>query len=149
MTTSSGIKREQVEVSSLPPQMRRLIALLGFEATVKLLRARGGRRVWVPNTASADRVLAPVIGLRALKTLVAHYGGEMIELPGSDKILIQARNRMLLARRAEGASYADLAEEFGLSRRWVIALCSTPEDDVEPPQGRLFGPCADRKSGAH
>lgn len=151
MTTK--LTQEQVEVTSLPPQMRRLISLLGFDATVKLLRARGGRRVWVPKTATADRILAPVIGQRALKVLVTHYGGEMIELPGSNKLLIQARNRKLLARRAEGASYADLAEEFGLSRRWVIALCAAPEDDPEddndPPQGRLFGTCDDRKSKAH
>ena len=141
------IERDQVELSSLPPQMRRLIAVLGFDATIKLLRERGGRRIWVPKTAAGDRVLAQVVGHRALEALVEHYAGEMLELPSDEKLLIQMRNRMLVARRAEGASYAELAQEFGVSRRWAIELCNTAREDQR--QGRLFDACANGDSGAH
>lgn len=141
------IDRDQVDLSILPPQMRRLIAVMGFEPAIKLLRKYGGRRIWVPKTAASDRVLAQVVGLKALAALVEHYAGEMLELPSDEKLLIQMRNRMLIARRDEGASYAELAQEFGVSRRWAIELCNTARDNER--QGRLFDACAHGSSGAH
>lgn len=138
------IDADQIDVSVLPPQMRRLIELLGFDVTLKLLKARGGRRIWIPKTAAGDRVLAQVVGHRALETLVEHYAGEMLELPSDEKLITQVRNRLMVAARADGASYAELAEQFGVSRRWAIEVCNAAAEDDK--QGRLFDACANDDS---
>lgn len=134
------IDPELIDVAALPPQMRRLIELLGFHVTLKLLKARGGRRIWIPKTTDGDRVLAQVIGHSGLETLVEHYAGEMLELPSDDKLVMQIRNRLMVARRGAGASYSELAEEFDVSRRWAIEVCNHALADER--QGRLFDACA-------
>jgi len=136
-----------VSVRLLPPQLRMLVRQIGFTAALKLVRARGGRQVWIPKTASADRVLAQVIGTAALEQLCAAHRGERLELPKSDKILIQARNAAILERREAGDSYAEIARDFGLTRRWVIEICNAGREADR--QGNLFRACAGTDSGAH
>lgn len=136
-----------VSLQRLPPQLRMLVRQIGFDAALKLIRARGGRQVWIPKTASADRVLAQVIGTAALEKLCKAHRGERLELPKSDKILIQARNAAILERRAAGASYAEIARDFGLTRRWIIEICNAGRDAAR--QGDLFRACAGDDSGAH
>jgi hypothetical protein len=143
-----------VSVRMLPPQLRMLVRQIGFQAALKLVRERGGREISVPKTASADRVLAQVIGVRALEQLCAAYrnAGARFDLPKSDKILIQARNAAIIERRRAGASYPKIASEFGLTTRWVIEICNAARDADR--QGDLFGSdrlraCVGDDSGAH
>lgn len=148
MTEQNESLESVISVRALPTQLRMLVRQIGFNATLKLIRARGGRQVWIPKTASADRVLAQVIGLPALEKLCEAHRGERLELPKSDKILIQARNAAIAERRAAGDSYATLARDFDLTRRWVIEICNAAEDDGR--QGDLFlKACANDDSGAH
>lgn len=137
-----------IDLSALPPQMRLLIERIGFAATLKLLKKRGGRQVWVPKTATGDRVLAQVVGHEALAVLVKHHGGERLELPKDDKIFIQLRDRAMYSRRLEGATYSELVEEFGISRRWAIEVCQRLRAVAREArrQGQLFDACANGDS---
>lgn len=133
-----------VDLSSLPPQLKLLVQRIGYAATLKLIRARGGQQVWLPKKATADRVLAQIIGHSALAKLVAHHGGERLELPKEDKILIQLRDQALFARREQGATESELAREFNITRRWVLEICARKrrEQAEQGRQGRLIFACA-------
>jgi len=151
MSQAASELEQLVSVRRLPPQLRMLVRQIGFEPTLKLVRARGGRQVWIPKTASADRVLAQVIGVPALEVLCEAHRGERLELPKGDKILIQARNAAIVERRRAGASAAEIAAEFNLTRRWVIEICNAARDAER--QGDLFvsrlQACVGDDSGAH
>jgi len=136
-----------VSVRLLPPQLRMLVRRIGFDDALKLVRARGGRQIWIPKTASADRVLAQIIGIAALEKLCEAHRGERLELPKSDKILMQARNAAIVERREAGDSYAEIARDFGLTRRWVIEICNAAREADR--QGNLFRACAGTDSGAN
>lgn len=70
-------------VVGLPPateDVARLVGLIGAEATLKLLEARGGTRIYIPESA-AGGVLAGIIGLDAAEAMHRHYGKGEIRLP--------------------------------------------------------------------
>ncbi len=113
-----------VDVRLLPPQLKMLIQRIGYARTIKLIRARGGQQVWIPKKATDDRVLAQVIGKEALAVLCEHHGGERLELPKEDKIAVQARDARLWELRQAGWTESQLAREFDLTRRWVLAICA-------------------------
>ena len=137
---TSLLASAEIDIRSLPPQMRRLIDLIGFDATMKLLQARGGCKVHIPKTPTKGRVLAKIIGLQALTALCDHFGDEQLELPKDDKPIIQARNAAVVKRRADGASHSELAVEFNITRRWSIEICKAYEQEVQVKsrQGKLF-----------
>jgi len=67
----------------LPPateEVARLVELIGGEATLKLLEARGGTRLWIPKK-STDGVLAGIVGVDAAEAMAKHYGSGEIMLP--------------------------------------------------------------------
>lgn len=70
-------------MSGLPPatdDVARFVDLIGPEATLKLLEARGGTRLWIPET-SEDSVLAGIVGLDAAEKMYRKYGRGEIKLP--------------------------------------------------------------------
>jgi len=70
-------------MSQLPPatdDVSRFVDLIGAEATLRLLEARGGTRLWIPQKA-ADGVLAGIVGLDAAEAMAKHYGSGEIKLP--------------------------------------------------------------------
>lgn len=46
-----------------------------------LCRERGGRRIYIPKVASADRALARIIGAENAAKVSAAYGGEYMDVP--------------------------------------------------------------------
>lgn len=70
-------------MSALPPateEVSRFVDLIGAEATLKLLEARGGTRLWLPQKA-ADGMLAGIIGVDAAEAMTKHFGSGQIMLP--------------------------------------------------------------------
>lgn len=68
-------------MSALPPatdDVARFVELIGPEATLKLLEARGGTRLWI---ARDNGVLADIVGLDAAGKMYRKYGSGEIKLP--------------------------------------------------------------------
>ncbi len=59
---------EQTEL--LSPRMRQLVELIGVSAAVLIVRARKGRRFYVPNKLEPDHWLTRLIGAEAASKLV-------------------------------------------------------------------------------
>lgn len=107
----------------LPPQLRRLVGAIGVAGTVKLLRARGGTRLWLPQRGEASEILVELLGRTLAAQLVDAFPGErVLSLPKLDKISAQMRDSAIRAEHAEGVSYAVLALRYDLTERQVLNI---------------------------
>lgn len=133
---------DQVAATDLPPRLARLAELIGLSATLRLVEARGGTRVYVPERATGDHWLARLVGLPALTLLVEHYQNESLELDRGAAAVRAARDRRMAGEHAEGASTASLALQYGLTQRQVFNILARVEggDDSQPD---LFARTAD------
>ncbi|WP_094462636.1 helix-turn-helix domain-containing protein [Pannonibacter phragmitetus] len=61
--------------------LSRLIDLIGDEATLALVTARGGRSVYVPERPTAQTEIAKIVGLDAATILGQSFGRESIIVP--------------------------------------------------------------------
>ncbi len=121
-----------VETRLLPPMMRALIEVLGFDSTVALLRARGGQRVHVPL--SASRWMIDLVGEQGAFKLCHKYGGQELDLPKHDKIVQQLRDKKIRDERNKH-SLNELAAKHNLTRRQIQNIVR----DVESEEPDLFG----------
>ena len=92
---------------------------VGFNGTIELLRAWGGRRLRVPKEIPADHPIAFAVGFEPAKKIAYFYGGTDLELPAERNALIQVRNDSILSDLAAGESVRSVAELYGLSPRMV------------------------------
>ncbi|MEM7251283.1 MAG: Mor transcription activator family protein [Pseudomonadota bacterium] len=122
---------ELFDLRRLPASVRELVELLGVPETVKLLRTFGGANLYVPKRVSQRMRLLSSVSREAAEQLCAVFGGEVIELPKADHFTRQLRDREIVRHSAAGASRAELAAKFGLSRRQIgnIRRSYSIEDD--------------------
>ncbi|MCP1375370.1 hypothetical protein [Dyella lutea] len=129
----SALPLQQIDAADLPPRLAELAELIGLPATLRLVEARGGTRVYVPDTASADHWLVPLIGLPALQQLVAHRPREYLELDRAAAALRAARDRKIIADHAAGASTTKIALECRLTQRQVFNILARAEPEAPEP----------------
>jgi hypothetical protein len=129
-----------VDESLLPPQARRLVRGIGFPATLKLLRARGGTRIRMPRRGENSQLLVDLVGTEAADQVVKLFPDqEFVLLPKCDKLVAQMRDAEIRARRPHMTLQA-LALEYDLTIRWIIAITGEVPAANEPQnQGDLFG----------
>lgn len=94
-----------------------LSPVVGFTATLALAAWWADRNLYVPASARPDHPLAAVIGLPALRALVAEFGGQTLAIPADVQALRFRRDRAICERFAEGWTPARVADEFELSPR--------------------------------
>lgn len=123
-----------VDPDLLPPQIRRLVNCIGVPGTFRLLEARGGTPLRVPLVPARAEVLAEYLEPQELAALCAELGGQMLELPKVDKMLIQIRNHAIREARKH-MSAAETARAFNLTRRMVIYI---GQEEAEQEQADLF-----------
>jgi hypothetical protein len=107
-----------------------LVEVIGEEATLLLLEARGGTRAYIPATIPAGHWLALAIGPEAAALLAAHLatgrGGGAVELPLGRGGGAALRRRRIHAGLRAGRTANAIARELGLSvrtvRRWRVRL---------------------------
>lgn len=100
-----------------------LVALVGHQPTIELVRAWGGRRLKVPATIAEDHPLVFVVGWEAARKLSHAYGGaDALDLPAERNHLIDLRNQAIAAGFAQRRSITWLSNEYGVSRRQVNSI---------------------------
>jgi hypothetical protein len=105
-------------VTTLPPppaELAHLVRLIGADAMLRLIEARGGTRLYVPQVPDDASPIAADIGLEAARALAREYGGETIKVP-TCKVW---RARVYHAR---GLSYAKIARRLGCTESTVWRL---------------------------
>ena len=94
---------------SLPPvphEIRWLSDIIGAEATLALIEAHGGTRLYMPKR-SAGSTPEAAIGPEAAAKLAESHGGETLRIP-------IAREWRVRCYRAMGMSYTQIAKKTGL-----------------------------------
>ena len=120
-----------VNPARLPPRVRALVKLLGVDAALALLEARGGVPLYIPKSIETARSYrwANALGSDALKALCEEFGGLSVELPKADSILRQMRNAAILRDATRGVSTTTLAQEHRLCRRQVINILRAADSE--------------------
>lgn len=98
-----------------PAQALFLVEVIGEAATIALLDAAGGTRVYVPRRAGTESLLARMIGAEAADRMVASFGGDLLTLP-------LCREWRALRMYEGGASHAAIARKTGLTERAVYRM---------------------------
>lgn len=94
--------------------------LIGYAATLDLLRAWGGRRLFVPTaldpTPGKEHPIVLTIGWEAASRLVSMYGAQALDLPAERNSMIELRNSRIVAD-LEHMSCHEVARKYGVSPR--------------------------------
>jgi DNA-binding NarL/FixJ family response regulator len=101
-----------------PAELAFLTDAIGAPATLALIEARAGTRVYVPTRIDADGTLAQVIGAKAAAALAVAHGGCYIMPPS-------AKRWRAAVYRARGLSNAEIARTLRLNERTVERYFST------------------------
>ena len=126
-------------LEELPKSIQELAATLGLDATLAIVEARGGIRLYVPRGWRSDHWLVPLIGPDALRQLVAHWGGEEIDIPRCEASLRAARERQI-GTELQGDSVARVARRYGYTERGIRKLRRRLEErgEIKDTQQELF-----------
>ena len=114
-----------ISTDLLPPLLQDFVRLVGLQATMALVGAVGGLRVYIPTPerATPEHPFAVLIGFDSLLKLAAEYGGQPhFQLPKADRALKAVRNAQIAKAYAKDRSARQLAEEFRLTESQVVRI---------------------------
>lgn len=119
-----------IETRYLPGVLKEVAALIGLPATLNLVRAYGGTRIYVPTRFDPDHPIVKLVGHEAAAKLIQTYGGwEHFDLPKADIAVKAARDNQIRRDRGLGATQAQLAVRYSLTERQIRNICGPEEDD--------------------
>lgn len=125
----------------LPPRVQRLADYLGEADAIAVVRAYGGRPLYVPlkSTGAMEDALGPEIAAR----LVEVFGGENLGiLPSCHAAMLERRNARWLDEHGQGKTITQLAAEEKLNWRTVHNAIQSARQARPPPatnrQMRMF-----------
>jgi hypothetical protein len=127
-------------LEALPASARDLAGIVGLPAAIGLLERFGGMTaLYVPKDVSPGHDLARIMGEAAARKLSSVYGGDYLRnIPRCAGAMRAVRDRAVVRRKSEGAAPRDIAQEFGLTERWVWEILARSRQ-AEPQQYRLPG----------
>ncbi len=109
-------------LAALPWLAAELAGHEGFEAMIAFLHARGGRRIYLADGADAERVLGLRVADRTHARIVDGAGaGRLVDAPSAWGAFVALRRVAIDRALADGASPADVAAAFGVTRRSLRA----------------------------
>lgn len=130
VSTSADVQPDEQLLELLEPVLRDFVRLIGWQATMEIVRMHGGTLLYVPRNAEANAALVALIGAQHAATLGAHYGTERPYIPFAMEAMRELRNRAIRARYPT-TSIKRLAQEYGLSIRSVFYIvrggCEEPD----------------------
>lgn len=127
----------EIDIADLPPRLAELAGAIGLAATLALVEARGGTRLYIPERAAPEHWLARTIGPDAFRRLAADYAGEQLEIDRAAGAVRAARDRAIRAAADAGASTAKLALDYGLTQRQIFTILARGANN-DSPQADLF-----------
>ncbi|WP_019024078.1 MULTISPECIES: Mor transcription activator family protein [unclassified Thioalkalivibrio] len=92
---------------------------IGYQPTVRLIRAYGGRRLYIPRQADPEHPITLTVGHTAATQLCDQYPGTRLDLPDEQTSLLELRNRRIVAESQRGRETRALARDYGLSPRMI------------------------------
>lgn len=96
-----------------------LTSQIGYEGTIELLRAWGGRRLQIPVEMTATHPIALRLGLSTAGQISYWYGGQQLDLPAERNALIDVRNDRIIGDLERGHSVKACAIRYGVTPRHI------------------------------
>ncbi|PID95862.1 MAG: hypothetical protein CSA85_00120 [Alphaproteobacteria bacterium] len=129
-------------MAQLPGQAGEIEEVIGLDAAIALIKARGGLTIEVPSSRAENTALARIVGVEACQQMIDYYGPGRLPIPMAGIVGRAARDRALKARAMkmidEGASNAQIVLACGLSRRTVQNYRRESERGGDSDQLSLF-----------
>ena len=124
---------ESVNADMLPPQVRRLVKVIGLPDTLTLLKQRGGTRLTLPVRPELAVELPKLIPADSVRKICnSELAGQRLDLPKSDKIMVQLRNQAILAEKGKSTK-RETAQRYGLTTRMIKLIWNGESDDNPTP----------------
>lgn len=125
MSGKNGENLESVidlDWEALPGGMKELKDLVGPGAALAICAEWGGNTLYVPSRAHPAHPLSRLLGQETANLLCSAMSGDRLAVPKTDAVMRQMRAKKIMTRRRNGKSIAELAEEFGLTRRRILQI---------------------------
>lgn len=110
---------------------RELIAVIGFEAAMKLIEERGGQRIMVPSWphmrhSSRFEALVEIVGEKAAQQLGDRWGGIEIQVPMGSRVNQLRRMRALIHDYGKGVPVSELVRRYQVTESTVWKWLKKP-----------------------
>jgi hypothetical protein len=117
-------KADRTDRTDLSPLLRQLADAVGVEGVLKLSRAFGGQRLYVPANPGPEHRLSKLLGHDRAIALAREFGGIRTENPMPRAFLFFRRQvyRRMLEDLAQGETQQTVASRFGVTRQFVSLL---------------------------
>lgn len=112
-------ENEDVSGSELPPILREIERVAGFESAMKLVKKLGGISVTIPKEPEHGHALCKAVGLETAQKIAALFGGERIAVPRAHHYHTVRRQAEVCRRYREGETVRSLAREFHVTERAI------------------------------
>lgn len=117
---------EDIVADDLPETLQDMLAMIGLPATLKLVEAFPGVRIFVPATMHRDHSLAELLGFEAACKLAEYFQGSEYAVPRAADAIRKSRDRKI--RRLYGPMTAgQLALKYGMTERQVYRIVAEPD----------------------
>ena len=132
-------------LDDLPSSVREIADVIGREAAMYLIghlpRCYAGRDghksnrviMYVPKTLPPDHRLVEILGWHTALKLVGAFGGEILNPANCNHLEARLRNRRILEMLDEGVPAATVADEMGVTVRYVRHLRQMEKPPEEKP----------------
>lgn len=124
-------------LEQLPSLAQELADAIGLPATLRLVDALGGTRIYVPEHAGPDHLLTRAIGQADADRLCDVFAHDTLELPKCLDGIRAVRNGEIRDQRADGWDVNRIALYHGLTVRQVYSILA--DASVDDSQQDLFG----------
>lgn len=110
-------------MNQLPEMLRELVDLVGLAATMRLVEAKGGQQVFIPNKVTPEHWLSQIVGFENAEIISAYFTHEVgihIILPKADAFHRSKRLALVAKMVDAGASSNAIAAAANITRRHVF-----------------------------
>lgn len=118
----------------MPPRVQEIADVIGRHEALfligKLPKCRSGKNanvviLYVPKRITQKHRLVEILGWDKAQALVKAFGGEILYPPNCLRIATRFRNKRIVEMIGEGFTAAYVAEEFGVTVRYVRLLMNS------------------------
>ena len=121
----------EIEARYLPGILQEIAEMIGLPATLKLVEAYGGVRLYIPKRYDPDHPLVKLIGHAHAARLCETYGGEMhFDIPRAVAATRAARDARIRNDRSMRATHRELALRYMLTERQIRNILGEDKGDV-------------------
>lgn len=127
-----------IEIEALPELLREVAKAAGLTAALRLARAFGGGRKYIPHSLPPGHELIEAAGAAAAVYLSATYAGETLIIPLGPEADAAAKRRAIRERLEARTSHQAIARELNCHIRTVDREASRLRGGGDPDQLSLL-----------